>query len=182
MKRVMLFLLCICSAFHASAAGAIDLPAAPSGFQWQQIKEQKAAFLRPDGWFFLHEEKDGTSAYFITQEDIGKTGGFNTGLTVNVFRLKKDSPVARGKQLIDNMAAQHHAATLSRDFGPFKEFACDLENTDASGTTKMHALAVANPKTGTLYLILFESPVSEWKSAWAIGQLIMENLALDDEN
>jgi hypothetical protein len=40
---------------------------------------------------------------------------------------------------------------------------------------------VANPKTNTLYLIIFESPEAEWDMAWKAGQKIMDTLALDDE-
>ncbi len=52
---------------------------------------------------------------------------------------------------------------------------------DASGTAVMQELAVANPKTNTLYLFIFESPESDWNAAWKIGKQIMDNLAIDDE-
>jgi hypothetical protein len=45
----------------------------------------------------------------------------------------------------------------------------------------VHNLTVANPKTNTLYLFIFESPVSEWDNAWKLGKQIMDDLAIDDE-
>ncbi len=141
----------------------------------------KAAFLKPDGWFFKQESSKGTLAYFITQEDLVKNGEFATGLTINVFHLKRDSSVQRGKAMIDQMAAQHHVKTWSRTAGPFQEFGCEIKDTDASGTIVMHALAVANPKTNTLYLFIFESPVASWDTAWKLGQQIMDTLAIDDD-
>jgi hypothetical protein len=45
----------------------------------------------------------------------------------------------------------------------------------------IHTLAVANPKTNTLYLIIFESLEPEWDKAWKIGKPIMDMLALEDE-
>ncbi len=156
---------------------AIDLPAPPSGFTWQPIPELKAAFLRPEGWFFKRKEQKGTLAYFITKEDITKTGEFQTGLTINVFRLKKDSAVDRGQDLIDQIAEQKHAEKFSQEAGPFKEFGCLY--TDSEST--VHNLAVANPKTNTLYLFIFESPRSTWHEAWKTGKQIMDKLALDDE-
>jgi hypothetical protein len=45
----------------------------------------------------------------------------------------------------------------------------------------MHALTVANSKTNTLYLFMFESPVASWDTAWKLGQQIMDALAIDDE-
>lgn len=179
MKRVVLFALFV--AFVAHTLHAIELPKAPSGFTWQEVPELKAAFLKPDGWFFKQENSKGTLAYFITKEDLAKNGEFATGLTINVFHFNQDSAVEHGKALIDQMATQHHVKTWSRAVGPFQEFGCELKDTDASGTIMMHALTVANPKTNTLYLLIFESPVANWDAAWKLGQQIMDTLAIDDE-
>jgi hypothetical protein len=177
-KLVMLTLL---ATLILQSVSAIVLPTPPTGFTWQQIPELKAAFLKPAGWFFKREEDKGTLAYFITKEDMDKKGQFQTGLTVNVFRLKKDSAVERGKGLIDRMAADKHGEKWVQKAGPFQEFGCLVKDTDASGTVLMHALAVANPKTNTLYLFIFESPESEWDIAWKTGKQIMDTLAIDDE-
>ena len=141
----------------------------------------KAALLKPEGWYFKRELKNGTLAYFITKEDIEKSGRFDTGLTVNVFHLKSDSAVERGKALIEKMAADHHEKSWNQTVGSFQEFGCLLKDTDASGTTMMHAFTVANPKTNTLYLFIFESPEAGWEAAWKLGKPIMDSLALDDE-
>jgi hypothetical protein len=143
MKKVALLALVV--AFFLQTLNAIDLPKAPSGFTWQKVPELKAAFLKPDGWFFKKENNKGTLAYFITQEDLTKISEFSTGLSLNVIHLKKDSAVERGKAMIDQMAAQHHAKTWSRVIGPFQEFGCELKDTDASGTIVMQALNVVNP-------------------------------------
>jgi hypothetical protein len=178
MKRIALIGLLV--ALLTRELSATDLPKPPAGLAWQEIPELKAAFLKPDGWFFKRESGKGTLAYFITKEDINKTGEFETGLTVNVFRLKQDSAVDRGKALIDQMSEKHHVMTQSRESGPFKEFTCEMTDTDATGTTMIHALTVANPKTNTLYLFIFESPAATWDVAWKLGQQIMDKLSIDD--
>lgn len=177
-KAVILIFLALLT---VQTVSAIDLPSPPSGFVWQEIPELKAAIPRPNGWFFKREEQKGTQAYFITKENIDKNGRFQTGLTVNVFHLKKDSAVEKGKHLIDQMAAAKHGENWAQDAGPFKEFGCLTKDTDPSGTSVMHSLAVANPKTNTLYLFIFESPEPDWDSAWKTGRQIMDTLALDDE-
>jgi hypothetical protein len=179
MKKFVLLSLGI--AVFTTSLLAIDLPKAPSGFTWQEVPELKAAFLKPTGWFFKQENNKGTLAYFITQEGLSQNGEFATGLTVNVFHFKQDSAVDHGRAVIDQMATQHHVKIQSRAVGPFQEFACELKDTDASGTIQMHALTVANPKTNTLYLFIFESPVATWDSAWKLGQQMMDTLAIDDE-
>jgi hypothetical protein len=179
MKRIALITLV--TLLLVATLFAIDLPAPPSGFTWQEIPELKAALLKPDGWFYKREEQKGTLAYFITKESIDKTGQFQTGLTVNVFHLKKDSAVERGKYMIQQIAASKHVKPWEQNAGPFLEFGCLAKDTDSSGTVVVHTLAVANPKTNTLYLIMFESPEPEWDAAWKVGKQVMDMLALDDE-
>ena len=162
-------------------AAAIDLPPAPAGFVWQEVPELKAAFLKPSGWFFRQEVQQGTQAYFITKEDISKGGEFKTGLTLNVFHLRSDPAVERGKSMIENVATSKHGETWTQKFGPFIEFGCLVKDTDATGTTVMNVLAVANPKTNTLYFFIFESPAADWDKAWKTGKQMMDTLALDDE-
>jgi hypothetical protein len=160
---------------------AIDLPKPPLGFTWQEIPEIKAAFLKPNGWFFRHETQKGTEAYFITKEDIGIAGQFQTGLTVNVMHFKKDSAVDHAKALVDNIAGPRHGTTMSRTVGPFQEFSCEVSDTDSTGTIRQHVLTIANPKTNAMYLFIFESPLADWDSAWKSGEQIMDTLAIDDE-
>ncbi|MGD0889451.1 MAG: hypothetical protein ABR889_09410 [Acidobacteriaceae bacterium] len=179
MKKITLLIIVV--TFFTNTLCAIDLPKPPSGFTWQEIPELKAAFLRPDGWFFKQEANKGTLAYFITKEDMNKTGEFETGLTVNVFRLKQESAVDRGKTMIDQMVLKDHGTKWARTVGSFQEFGCQMEDTDSTGTTVMQALTVANPKTNTLYLFLFESPKSDWDVAWKLGKPIMDSLAIDDD-
>jgi hypothetical protein len=175
--------LCLALVLLVQTILAINLPPAPAGFAWQEIPELKAAFLKPTGWYFKREANKGTLAYFITKEDIDKTGEFQTGLTVNVFqKLKTQSAVERAQSLIEQIVAERHGGKKwNRDFGPFKEFGCLTKATDASGASTVHTLTVANPKTNTLYLFIFESLESDWEIAWKAGQTIMDMLALDDE-
>lgn len=181
MKKLGLALLTLVLMISVRIVVAVDVPQPPPGFTWQEIPELKAAFLKPNGWFFRREEQKSTLAYFITKENIDKNGQFQTGLTINVFHLKKDPAVEKGKYMIDQISTAKHGEKWSRDFGPFREFGCLAKDTDSSGTTVANYLAVANPKTNTLYLFIFESPESDWDSAWTTGKQIMDTLAIDDE-
>lgn len=118
--------------------------------------------------------------FSFTREDIDKNGQFQIGFSVNVFRLKGDSAVDRAKGLIGQIAEKHHADAWTRIVGSFQEFGCMIKDTDATGTIMMNALAVANPKTNTLYYFTFESPESDWDTAWKTGKQIMDNLVLDE--
>jgi hypothetical protein len=176
-----LLLLTVLAALFVHAGPATDLPAPPTGFAWQEIPELKAAFLRPNGWFFKREQAKDALAYFITKESIENGGEFQIGLTVNVFRHKKDSAVETAKYYVDQLTTKRHGEKWARDVGPFKEFGCLTRDTDAGGTTVLQTLMVANPKTNTLYLFIFESTQANWDSAWKTGKTIIDSLIIDDE-
>lgn len=175
-----LTLLSILAMLFAQSLLAKPFPTPPVGFTWQEIPELKAAILKPEGWFYKREEQKGTLAYFITKENIDKNGRFQTGLTVNVFHLKKDSAVERAKGIIQQLATTKNVKAFGQDAGTFRKFACLAKDTDSSGTTVMYTLAVANPKTNTLYLLIFESPEQEWDAAWKLGKQIVDVLPLEE--
>jgi hypothetical protein len=88
--------------------------------------------------------------------------------------------VERGQDTIQQLAATKHVKAWAQDAGPFREFGCLAKDTDSSGTVVIQTLAVANPKTNTLYLLIFESPEPDWDSAWKLGKQIVDKLVLDD--
>jgi hypothetical protein len=98
-----------------------------------------------------------------------------------MFSSSKTSLVDRGKNTIDQLANRKHGEKWAKAVGPFKEFGCLTRDTDPSGTTVSQTLMVANPKTNTLYLLIFESPQASWDAAWKTGNQIMDTLAIDDE-
>ena len=181
MNRIYLPLIAIAIAV-APSAPPMDLPKAPSGFAWKELPEIKAAFLVPAGWHFKREAKGNTLAYFITREKIDELGHFETGLTVNVFRRFSGGPaVSYARTFISGLAAKHSTEAIPLQTGPFEGFGCRYVNVDATGSITIHELMVANPKTNTLYLFIFESPTSQWSAAWKLGEKIINMLGIDDD-
>ncbi|MGA2438627.1 MAG: hypothetical protein ABSF57_08960 [Acidobacteriaceae bacterium] len=180
MKQALL--LAILGIAFVPAISATDRPPLPPGFSWQEIPAIHAIFLKPDGWFFHQEMDNGTLAYFISKEDISKGGEFQTGLTINVFpKLKQGSAIDRGRAFVDNLVAKHPGSNhWDRRVGPFQQYGCNVTDTDQSGTTVMSTYVLANPKTNTLYLLIFESPQSTWDTYAPIEKQIMSTMSLDD--
>ena len=87
----------------ATALPAADPPKAPAGFAWKNVASIKAAFLLPDKWFFKEELRKDVRGIFLSKENIDQSGKFDTGLTINVFKIKKDAP-ARARQYIAEQA------------------------------------------------------------------------------
>lgn len=178
MKRVFAAIALIISS-HAALAQVTELPPAAPGFHWQRVDEIKGAFLVPNGWHFKREAKAETLGYFASRENVDISGKFLVGLTVNVMpRLKRRDAVASAYELIEGFAAgKRLIRSWDASMGPFVGAGCLVQDE----TTVMHVLTVANPKTNTLYLFIFEAPSSEWEKAWTLGDKMMKRLLLDDE-
>lgn len=172
----------LCSGAFAQSA---DLPTAPQGFSWKHIDEIKAAFLIPDGWYFKREIQKNTLAYFITQENIDKQGLLETGLTVNVMRrLTAISAHTYARQFIAKLTSENQVLhTWELGTGDLQGYGCQIKIPGSKDrpAIMMHSLAIANIRTNTLYILMFESPENKWPSAWEKGKVIMDMFALDDE-
>jgi hypothetical protein len=177
-KRAVALLLGLSAALLAE-----EMPPTPKGFSWKRLEAIKAAFLMPDGWHFKEEEKQGARGYFISQEDIDVAGSFETGLTINVQTFKRDKAVARAAQVVAALSEANEVLhTWTTEAGVLKGFGCRVRETEKGHPPLiMHALAIGNERTNTLYLLIFESPEASWDKAWAKGQVMLEKFLLDDE-
>ncbi|MBN1550544.1 hypothetical protein JW979_03700 [bacterium] len=179
---IISFFLIIMTVF----AYAIDLPPAPSGYSWKVILNDKSALLIPDGWFFKHETKAGTEAFFVTKEDINLNGVFKTGLTLNILKnidAKSSMPpsVYAMKLMSEICSSNTVIKSSSGDNGPFKTFLFQVNSKNDNETLIIHHVLAANDATGTLWLYIFEAPEEQWKEAWKTGEVMLNILALETE-
>ena len=162
-----------------------SMPAPPKGYDWARCSEIKGAFLRPIGWHFRKDKRGETIGFFITKEDITKTGSFKTGLTVNVIpdipKKKSMSPYDFARQVRET-AKESSKLTKewNKDMGPFKSVGFVYDKKDDAGNFTVHNLLIANNKTGTLYLVIFEAPSAEWTETWKIAEPMLKYLYIDD--
>ena len=165
----------------------VPLGAAPAGFAWQPLPASKAAALLPAGWYYRAEGPKGAPTYYLTQEEMGETGEFQTGLSLQVVRkakaqTKRPAPqyaellmlrtgFGKGQRVLEKAASVegswHKWTVRYRDAPP---------DADARVVFQM---ALANAKTDTLYLLTFESPEKDWAEAWRLGAVMVRELVLD---
>ena len=181
------FILILILAFVVSLRAEDSLPPAPAGYSWQRLVTIKSAVLKPDGWFFKQAKKGQTDGFFITKEDIDQSGVFQTGLTLNCIRdvPKKtgQAPSDYATSMADTAAGKFQLVdrTTSKQ-GPFR--AVRFRYVDAPAgkeSITVYQLLIANDKTGTFFLVIFEAPTSSWSEAWKSGDIILKKLLLDDE-
>ena len=179
------------SASYSLAAVYEDLPVPPKGYTWVQAAEINAALLQPDGWHFKSTEKDGTLAYFITNQPIQPdaqpgTIQFETGVSINVTRqlpkVKGMKPSAFARQyikLLMDRAEYVVESTRSPRGGPFIGFGVVLRENGGENPIRVDHLAVGNDETGTLYVIIFESPLKNWDQEWPVAENVLKYLMLN---
>lgn len=163
------------------------LPAPPTGFTWQALPESKAAMLLPEGWYYKAEAQKGSTTHYLTQQEIGESGEFQTGLSLQVVRkvaakTKRPAPdyaeflmlrtgFGRGQQQLEKASSVE---------GPFHKWAVRFRDAPPDTDARIvYQMALANAKTDTLYLLTFESPEKDWTEAWKLGAVMVRELVLD---
>ncbi len=170
----------------APAAFGLDLPQPPSGYSWEYCNDIGGALLRPDHWFFQRKADGAALAYFITKEPWVPPGLFDVGFTFNVvFDIRGQSglsPTVFAERFVAKAAEIHQAVrTWSSEMGPFKAEGIVYLGTDDSKGFKFFNLVIANDKTGTAFLVVFEAPESSWDAEWRVIEPTIQRLYIDDE-
>ncbi len=112
-------------------------------------------------------------------------GGFTTGMSVNVIpnipKKKRVSPYAFAHQYREAAKKTiRFTKEWDKDMGPFKSVGFIYTKEDRSGPFTAHILLIANDKTGTLYMVLFEGPSASWAEIWKIAEPMLNFLFIDD--
>jgi len=168
---------------------AVETPDAPDGYSWKQVEEIKAAFLVPNTWHFSNKQTGNHNTYSISKEQVDDSGSAPTGLTV-VVRREGSGKDSNGVIPSEFAAVMLEEIQKSRELershvgkqGPFETFRFQyVRDVEGKETFREYNLFIANDTTGTLYLIAFSAPLAEWDSVWKIGEVILQNMIIDDE-
>ena len=165
----------------------VPLGPAPAGFSWQALPESKAAMPLPAGWYYRADGPKGAPTYYLTEEEMGETGEFQTGLSLQVVRkakAKTGRPASEYAELLMMRtgfgAGQHQLEKDASVDGPFYKRTVRYRDAPPEAEPRMvYQMALANAKTDTLYLLTFESPEKDWPETWKLGQLMLRELVLD---
>jgi hypothetical protein len=162
-------------------------PKPPGGYSWQECPDIGCAFLKPKGWHYKHVERKTQHACFITKEDIDTEGTFKTGLTVNMILLShlktgiSASEYAK-KFIVTATKEREQLKRWSSTQGPFKAHGCIIRDDSGGPPVIVQNLVIANDKTGTIYVVLYEAPEAEYEEAWKIGEPILRQLIILDDS
>lgn len=173
--------------FTILPALAGEMPPAPNGYSWVKCGEIKGAFLMPMGWYFKKGQKGVTQGYIFSKENIDESEEYFVGLSVNVVKNISQKtgirPSSYANEFINQAIAKNEIfkSPWVTNREPFKSYGVVVLNrNDAKGDFITHNLAIANDTTGTLYLLVFESPAKTWESSWKIAEPMLKKFMLDD--
>ena len=170
----------------SSEEESIPLPDAPDGFTWQPMPEIQGAALKPDGWHFKKGKNGNSILYFITKEKFTNTPHYETGFSLKMtpgipeqYNLKPTEYAKKVREeTTKNLVIEK---TWEREAGSLMLYGFQYLGYKDQVPIRVFVFFLANDKTGTMFRIMFESPEKEWKKTWAIGEVIVNNIILDDE-
>ncbi len=189
-KILLLFAaLSVHAAFVPQAeAASMELPAPPAGYRWESCPEIRGALLRPDDWYFKKRIDGDKRAYYVSKEDIDADGGFTTGLTMVALINHGDKngvPAAEfARNYVINAARSAHVrkSPWTNRMGPFVAHGVVITTPDAAkGDFVSHHLVIANEETSTVYIVIFESPVSDWAEMKELSEPMLRQLYIESE-
>lgn len=193
MKKItgaVIFFGFLCFGFLCTKAiCAGNFPPAPAGYTWKLISGMEAAFLMPDHWHYIRQDGKDAVSFAISKESAIDRGSFDTGFTVQIM---KNVPEKQGvlpsvfaiSMAQGVMSGKGNTVLSSHEFdnGPFKGFGLRYRNAPGSvSPVIIHQVYFGNDQTGTLWIITFEAPEDKWEADWAVGEVIVKRMMLDDE-
>jgi hypothetical protein len=166
-------------------------PEPPKWFKWQELKEIQGAVLLPDGWHFNKVSNEDTLAYRVTKEDLKKEKVFLTGFTINVTRNVKTKTNLTAPDyavyFVDNYTkgAEIVDEPKMSEAGELKRVTCQvikkLPDVDKEKLFRLRVTTLANPKTDTLYILIFGAPKDQWEQAYKIGEKLFNPILLHSD-
>lgn len=170
----------------AGSAAAQKFPEPPLGYSWVSCREINGTFLLPWGWYFKKRVEGQTYGYYFTRENIEEWGVFSTGLSINVIPNipKKNNmlPSVYAGSFIEAAVRQKeiYKQPWQETLASLPAFGVVLLNPDPLGGDFIsYNLAIANDRTGTLYLLAFESKAEEWERIRVAAGIMLKNFYLD---
>ena len=165
----------------------VPLGPAPAGFAWQPLPGIKAAMPLPGGWYYRADAQKGAATYYLTQDEMGESNEFQTGLSLQVVRktkAKTGRPApAYAEMLLMRTGFGAGQQQLEKSFaseGVFYRRSVRYRDAPPEADARMvYQLALANAKTDTLYLLTLESPEKDWPAVWKLGEVMLKEWVLD---
>ncbi len=168
----------------SSLATALTLPPPPAGYGWVEFKEGRSAYLRPDGWFVRTQQEGEVATLFVSKEDMTQTGGYRTGLSVNVIRNVRQRagvpPSQFARRSVAKTASSREVLSQWATPGDGGLLNVGFRYRDSSPLPALlvHTVLLADDAADVLQILVFGAPESEWERAWRMGERMIADMVV----
>lgn len=174
--RSLLFLLAIATHSVAADPATTETP----------LPAIKGSLQLPQGWFMKEDSNDGTYVYQITREKVESendpfTAGLIVSVTTKVPERASMKPSEYAAELLSSTQEDGVGDLKKTTDGPWQIFRTDYQIDADTGAIHMANYAKANDKTGTIYFVTWQSPVSEEDKLAPVREAILSSFKFDPE-
>ena len=151
-----------------------SLPKPPQGYSWTISSNGIGSFLKPKSWYVKEESSKGTSALFISQENIQTNGKFITGMSINRVnnwsKTHSITPSNYAKEFAGKLSTTGEVLKKGVVKGNFPDMNIVRVKSDNEGVpTIVHNISIGMDSSDEVYILSFEAPESEWDIAMTYG-------------
>lgn len=155
-------------------------------FEKKEWSESRITLQAPRGWQTLLEKTDDTSIFHVSPEPMdANTAGYQVGLAINILRsvpsVMGQKPSEYAQNLIDQIRerSEQEATVRTTQSASFKIYR--IEYTLATDKDSLNVVNIleANDSTGTLYMIVWQTPESQTQSFSETREKILASIQLD---
>jgi hypothetical protein len=145
----------------------------------------RARLLRPDGWHFDERSAADSATCSVSATAVDERGQFETGLAITRLRdVPEKSGVSASefaRRFLDEVERAHQVRRRSSSSQPpFEAYRAEVETSAADGRAiRIYQIAIANPSTGSVYLVVFRTPAERWEADWQRIEPVVERLGLE---
>lgn len=186
--------LFLATLLHTTIASATDFSLTPpAGYEVQRLPGLNGEILKPMGWYFTSNGTKNSIIYRLTRED--PTHGYLTGFTItvapSVYKITNKKPSEYAQVVMSDYAKKtlistDDARTFSSGQGEAQLLGCIVdEKISYMGKEVMCRVGVttmAIDDIDLLAVIIFGTPVQDWKANEKIYRTVCERIILVGTN
>ncbi len=170
------------SAGAEAQLGKNDLP--PPGFQWRACAQVECAFLVPENWTFQRLQNSRVLKFQMMPKLYNRT-------IAPVVRIN----IIQNTEAVTGLSAERHTELFVREAkrtgkvldiwknsaGLLRSTAVmSLQMSRAQQAVQKFNLLIRNTRTGTFYVVSFESAPEYWEQDWRVIERVVSSLRLDE--
>jgi|SRR6185436_20168540 len=184
-SKLALFVVLLVSSTVAAGKDKKE-DAAPPGCHWQDVPAVKMHLSVPDGWQFRDTSSGSSKSYEVIPAGPGLENSKARYLLEVHRKISKTEVVTKAREFVEAVrSAGVDSQPLEQQTNGamtfFSSYANYIPNSPGAIGLGVVVSSAANSRTGTLYTMRFNIPLSELEAVAPLGNNLFQTIRLDDE-